>query len=77
MDKKITQLGNLLSGILLLFLEECQFYSLEQLVQLSKEMGIPSGKLYCTGDIIGYCAQTEETIQLFSQLGSKGVLWAM
>jgi len=74
MDKKITQLGNISGKLLLFGGVYSNLQALEQLVQLSKEMGIPSENCICTGDIIGYCAQPEETIQLFRNWGARSIM---
>ena len=47
--------------------------ALEKLISLAKEAGIPPENCICTGDITGYCAQPEETIQAFKNWGALSI----
>jgi len=74
MDKTITQLGNISGKLLLFGGVYSNLQALEQLVQISLEADIPSENCICTGDIVGYCAQPEETVRLFRDWGARSIL---
>jgi predicted phosphodiesterase len=38
-------------------------------MKIANELGIPSTQCYCTGDVVGYCANPEETVQLIRTWG--------
>lgn len=53
-----------LDGTLLLFGGVySNFQSLEKMMEIAQEQKIPSCNIICTGDIVAYCAQPEETLQ--------------
>jgi len=37
--------------------------------QRAGELGIPAGRIVCTGDVVAYCAEPEETVQLVRDWG--------
>lgn len=37
--------------------------ALEKIYQIAEELDIPSSNIICTGDVVGYCGQPEETVQ--------------
>jgi predicted phosphodiesterase len=43
-------------------------------MQMAFEAQIAPENCICTGDIVGYCAQPEETVQLFKSWGAKSIL---
>ncbi len=73
MDKTIAHIGSL-SGKLLLF--GGVYSNLQAFVALKKiadQEGISAENCICTGDIVGYCAQPEETVQYFKNWGAKSI----
>jgi len=73
MDKKTEKLEHLEKKVLLFGGIYSNLQALEKLIQISEKEGIPSENCICTGDIIGYCAQPEKTIQLFKKWGAKSI----
>lgn len=73
MDKKIDDLGNLSGKILLFGGVYSNLQALEAIKQLAKKENIAPENCICTGDIIGYCAQPEETVQLFKIWNPKSI----
>lgn len=49
-------------------------HALESLIQQAEALNIAPEDCICTGDIIGYCASPEETIQTFKNWGAKSIL---
>ncbi len=47
--------------------------ALEKLMSIANVEGIAPENCICTGDITGYCAQPEETIQLFREWGALSI----
>lgn len=74
MDKKIKHLGNLTGKILLFGGVYSNLQALEVLIEVAKQEGIPSENCICTGDIVGYCAQPEETIQTFKNWNPHSIV---
>ncbi|GGG40494.1 metallophosphoesterase family protein [Bizionia arctica] len=74
MDKKIENL-EILSGKVLLFGGVySNLQALEALIAVAKAEGIPPENCICTGDIVGYCAQPEETIQTFKKWKAQSIV---
>lgn len=73
MDKKIESLGNIEGRILVFGGIYSNLQALEELIKISEKEGIPPQNCICTGDIIGYCAQPEETLQLFKNWGGNSI----
>lgn len=73
MDKKIDNLGELTGKVLLFGGVYSNLQALEALKQIAENEEIPSQNCICTGDIIGYCAQPEETLQLFKIWNVKSI----
>lgn len=73
MDKKIENLGQLKGKILLFGGVYSNFQALEKLKSISEKENIKPENCICTGDIVGYCAQPEESIQLFKMWGAKSI----
>lgn len=65
MDKKIEHLGRLSGKTLLFGGVYSNLQALEALKQVAEVENISPENCICTGDIVGYCAQPEETVQLF------------
>lgn len=65
MDKSIKHIGTKHGKLLLFGGVYSNLQALEQLVSIANTEGISPENCICTGDITGYCAQPEETIQLF------------
>lgn len=73
MGKKIDNLGELKGKVLLFGGVYSNLQALEALKQIAENEEIPSQNCICTGDIIGYCAQPEETLQLFKIWNVKSI----
>ena len=74
MDKRIVDLGTLKGPILLFGGVYSNLQALEELMRYVEKKGIPPENCISTGDLVGYCAQPEETIQLFKKWGAQGIL---
>lgn len=65
-----TQHAGTLSGKLLVFGGPySNFQALSELQKIAELRGIPSQNIICTGDVVGYCAQPEESVQLVKSWG--------
>lgn len=73
MDKTLTHLGTLKGQLLLFGGVYSNYQALERLIQIAEEKGILPENCICTGDIVGYCAQPEETVALFRQWGAQSI----
>ena len=73
MDKTIIDIGKLYGKVLLFGGVYSNLQALEALIAIAKSEGIPPKNCICTGDIIGYCAQPEETIQTFKNWNAKSI----
>lgn len=73
MDKKIDYLGTLSGKILLFGGVYSNLQALEAMKQLAEKENIAPENCICTGDIVGYCAQPEETVQLFKIWNPKSI----
>lgn len=73
MDKKIEHIGNLKGKVLLFGGVYSNLQALEALKQIAEHNGILPSNCLCTGDIVGYCAQPEETVQLLKLWGIKSI----
>lgn len=74
MDKKIEHIGKLSGKILLFGGVYSNFQALEQLKTIAETESISPENCICTGDIVGYCAQPEETVQFFKNWGAQSIL---
>ncbi|WP_299105330.1 metallophosphoesterase family protein [uncultured Winogradskyella sp.] len=74
MDKKITDIGELTGKVLLFGGVYSNLQALEALIDVAESEGIPPENCICTGDIIGYCAQPEETIQTFKNWNARSIV---
>ncbi|EPR74903.1 hypothetical protein ADIWIN_0267 [Winogradskyella psychrotolerans RS-3] len=71
MDKNIVDIGKLSDKVLLFGGVYSNLQALEALIAVAESEGIPPENCICTGDIIGYCAQPEETIQTFKNWNAR------
>ncbi len=74
MNKNITDIGHLTGKVLLFGGVYSNLQALEALIAVAEAEGIPPENCVCTGDIIGYCAQPEETIQTFKNWKAKSIV---
>ncbi|KJD37025.1 diadenosine tetraphosphatase [Tamlana sedimentorum] len=74
MDKKVKDLGSLTGKLLIFGGVYSNLQALEALIDVAKHEEIPSENCICTGDIVGYCAQPEETIQTFKNWKAQSIL---
>ena len=72
-DKKIEDLGKLSGKILIFGGVYSNLQALEALKQIAEKENIAPENCICTGDIVGYCAQPEETVQLFKLWDAKSI----
>lgn len=74
MDKKIINLGTVKGPVLLFGGIYSNLQALEELKRIAESLHISPENCICTGDIVGYCAQPEETVQLFKLWGAQSIL---
>lgn len=73
MDRKTTSLGKLKGKILLFGGVYSNLQALEAIMDIAAKNNIDAKNCICTGDIVGYCAQPEETVQLFKNWGALSI----
>ncbi len=73
MDKKIKHIGTKSGKLLLFGGVYSNLQALEKLIAIAKSEGVAAENCISTGDIIGYCAQPEETVQLFRKWGARSI----
>ncbi len=73
MDKKIVHIGKVHGKVLLFGGVYSNLQALEKLISIAVEEDIAPENCVCTGDIVGYCAQPEETVQLFQNWGARSI----
>lgn len=73
MDKKIEHIGKLTGKVLLFGGVYSNLQALEKLRGIAEFENIPPDNCICTGDIVGYCAQPEETVQLFKLWNPRSI----
>lgn len=73
MDKKIENIGELKGKVLLFGGVYSNLQALDAIAGIAKKEGIKSENCICTGDIIGYCAQPEETISFFQNWNARSI----
>lgn len=74
MDQITEQLGKISGKVLLFGGVYSNLQALEALKQIAEKEQIAPENCIATGDLIGYCAQPEETVQLFKIWGAKSIL---
>ena len=73
MDKEIKHIGTKNGKLLLFGGVYSNLQALEKLITIANEEHIAPENCICTGDITGYCAQPEETMQLFRDWGAWSI----
>ncbi|ALJ05062.1 diadenosine tetraphosphatase [Pseudalgibacter alginicilyticus] len=73
MDKKIENIGHLSGKVLLFGGIYSNLQALESIKQIAEKEQIPAKNCICTGDIVGYCAQPEETVQFFKHWQARSI----
>lgn len=73
MDKKIIHIGTIHGKVLLFGGVYSNLQALEKLISIAEIEGIAPENCICTGDIVGYCAQPQETVQVFQNWGAKSI----
>ena len=73
MDKDIAHIGTKTGKLLLFGGVYSNLQALERLISIAKEEDILAENCICTGDITGYCAQPEETVQAFKEWGALSI----
>jgi len=74
MDKKIIDIGNLSGKVLLFGGVYSNLQALEALKVVAEKEQISPENCICTGDIVGYCGQPEETVQLFKAWNVRSIV---
>ncbi|SED97929.1 metallophosphoesterase family protein [Polaribacter dokdonensis] len=74
MDQITENLGKKSGKMLLFGGVYSNLQALEALKQIAEQEDIAPENCICTGDIVGYCAQPEETVQLFKLWGVKSIV---
>ena len=73
--KKVTKNIGLLTGKVLVFGGAYSNYqALKKMQEIATELNIPSTNILNTGDVVGYCAQPEEVVQLTKEWGVHTIL---
>lgn len=67
--KTIKSLGNISGDLLIFGGVYSNLQSLEALKRWADEKGYPATHIFCTGDILGYCAQPVECVELIREWG--------
>jgi len=62
-------LGTLHGRLLIFGGPYSNFQALLELQRIAERLGIPPQNIICTGDVVGYCAQPEEAVQLVKSWG--------
>ncbi len=74
MDKKTINLGEIRGKVLLFGGVYSNLQALESLIAIAEKEGISPKNCFCTGDIVGYCAQPEETVDRFISWGAQSII---
>ncbi len=73
MDKKIENIGSPEGRMLIFGGVYSNLQALEKLMEIAIQEGIPASNCICTGDIVGYCAQPQETVDLFREWNPRSI----
>ena len=73
MGEALKNIGNLSCKVLLFGGVYSNFQALKKLISIAKIEGIPAENCICTGDLVGYCSQPEETVSLFREWGARSI----
>ncbi|QJD77417.1 metallophosphoesterase family protein [Spirosoma rhododendri] len=68
-----TDLGTLRGPLLIFGGPYSNIQALETLRQIAEQRGISPDRIICTGDIVGYCAQPDECVQLIKAWGIHSI----
>ncbi|CAL2092620.1 Calcineurin-like phosphoesterase superfamily domain-containing protein [Tenacibaculum sp. 190524A02b] len=74
MDKKTIDLGTIKGKLLLFGGVYSNLQALEALINIAEQENILPENCFCTGDIIGYCAQPEQTLGTFIKWGAQSII---
>lgn len=75
MKKKITKkLGKLGGKVLVFGGVYSNYQSLLKMKEIAEELAIPSSNIICTGDMVGYCSQPEESVQFIKSWGIQSII---
>lgn len=69
MQKHIKHIGEIKGPLLVFGGPYSNFQALEKMHKIAVELNIPPSNIICTGDVVGYCAQPEETVQFIMDWG--------
>lgn len=70
---KILNIGQLKGTVLLFGGVYSNYEALEELQSIANQLNIPSKNIICTGDIVGYCADPEECVELITNWGIHSI----
>lgn len=73
MDKKIAFIGNMSGKLLLFGGVYSNLQALQALAEVASKENIKPENCISTGDLIGYCAQPDETIQFFKNWNARSI----
>lgn len=71
--KRIQHFGKIKGRVLLFGGVYSNLHALRAVINLAHEEGIPAENCICTGDIVGYCAYPEQTIETFINWGGRSI----
>lgn len=74
MAKKTNNLKEIQNPILIFGGVYSNLQALEKVIEIAHKNNIPAENCICTGDIVGYCGQPEETLQLFKNWGAQTII---
>lgn len=74
MDTKTTYINTVKGKALLFGGIYSNLQALEALIKVAEQENIAPENCFCTGDIVGYCAQPEETVQTFINWGAHSII---
>lgn len=63
LNKTTQHIGKLKGKVLVFGGVYSNFQALEKMQEIAQQLQIPHSNIICTGDVVGYCAQPEETVQ--------------
>ena len=72
-NKSIKDIGKLSGKLLVFGGPYSNLQALQKLRNIAHELAIPSENIICTGDVVGYCAQPEESVQLMRDWGVHSI----
>lgn len=73
-EKVIKHIGELKGRLLVFGGPYSNFQAIEKMRDIANDLNIPPSNIICTGDVVGYCAQPEETVQLAMDWGGIHVI---